>query len=298
MTRQLVFIHGRSQEEKNADELKASWIRAFQSGLEKSSLELPIQESAIRFPYYGQTLYDLVNGVDGSEIADVIVRGEADSSPEVEFMKRMLNEIKDRHGVTDAQVRAVADSTTLERGIANWEWVQNVLKALDRHVPSMSKATVAWITKDVYHYLRNPGFQNVIDNGVRQAITPGIKTVVVGHSLGSVVSYNLLARDGAALGWKVPLFVTLGSPLAVRVIKELLAPIKHPVCVEHWFNAMDERDVVSLYALDEDHFPVDPSIENKTDVDNFTDNRHGIAGYLSDKVVAKRIYNALTSNRD
>ena len=58
---------------------------------------------------------------------------------------------------------------------------------------------------------------------------------------------------------------------------------------------MEERDIVSLYALDETHFPVDPAIENKTDVDNFTENRHGIAGYLSDKVVAKRIYDALTA---
>lgn len=295
MTRQLVLIHGRSQEEKDADELKAFWIDAFKKGLDKSNLDLPIPEADIRFPYYGQTLYDLVNGVDDDEIANVIVRGKADSSPEVDFAHKMLVEIKDRFGVTDAQVKAEADSATVARGIGNWEWVQNILEALDRHVPGASKATVAWVTKDVYAYLRNPGFQSVIDKGVRAAITPGVETVVVGHSLGSVISYNLLARDGKDLGWKVPLYVTLGSPLAVTAIKELLAPIKHPSCTDHWFNAMDERDVVSLYALNENHFPVDPTIENKTDVDNFTNNRHGIEGYLSDKVVAKRIYDALTA---
>ncbi|TWU55924.1 alpha/beta hydrolase [Rubripirellula reticaptiva] len=295
MTRQLVFVHGRSQEGKDSGELKASWIDAFKKGLEKSGLDLPIAESDIRFPYYGQTLFDLVSGVDDDEIADVIVRGEADSSPEVEFAKKMLDEMKDHFGVTDAQVRAEADSATLERGIANWEWVQNILEALDRHVPGMSKATVAWITKDVYAYLNNPGFKAAIDRGVGAAITPGVETVVVGHSLGSVVSYNLLARDGKDLGWKVPLYVTLGSPLAVTAIKELLAPVKHPSCVSKWFNAMDERDVVALYALNGHHFSVDPAIENKTDVDNFTDNRHGIAGYLSDKVVAKRIFDALTA---
>jgi len=293
MTRQLVFVHGRSQEEKDSHELKSLWIKAFKTGLSKNNLDLPIAVSDIRFPYYGQTLYDLVNGVHGDEIAEVIVRGEADSTPEVEFAKSMLDEIKDAYGVTNAQVRAESDSATLARGIANWEWVQNILKALDRHVPGASKATVAWITKDVYAYLRNPGFQGVIDTGVRAAIMPGVETVVVGHSLGSVVSYNLLARDGSDLGWKVPLFVTLGSPLAVKAIRDLLSPIRHPACADHWFNAMDERDVVSLYPLDEMHFPVAPAIENKTDIDNFTDNRHGIAGYLSDKVVAKRIYDAL-----
>jgi hypothetical protein len=57
---------------------------------------------------------------------------------------------------------------------------------------------------------------------------------------------------------------------------------------------MDDRDVVSLYPLDPKHFLVDPPIENKTNVDNPTANRHGISGYLSDRVVAKRIYDALT----
>ena len=294
MTRQLAFVHGRSQEKLDSDQLKASWITAFEKGLKKSGLDLPIDETDIRFPYYGDSLYDLVSGVDDDKVAEVVVKGKSDSSPDIEFARKMIEEIRIAAGVTDAEVRAVTDAGSLEKGWQNWEWVQNVLEVLDRRLPGASKATVAYATKDVYAYLRNPGFQGVIDEGVRAAITPGVETVVVGHSLGSVVSYNLLARDGERLGWKIPVYVTLGSPLAVRVIKELLSPIKHPPCVGHWFNAMDERDIVSLYALDSAHFPVDPAITNKTNVDNTTDNRHGIAGYLSDKEVAKRIYDALT----
>ncbi len=44
---------------------------------------------------------------------------------------------------------------------------------------------------------------------------------------------------------------------------------------------------------DKDRFDITPAIENKTDVDNPTENRHGISGYLTDAVVAKRIYDAL-----
>ena len=58
---------------------------------------------------------------------------------------------------------------------------------------------------------------------------------------------------------------------------------------------MDERDVVALYPLDQSGFPIMPAIENKTDVDNDTENQHGISGYLEDKAVAKRIYDALTA---
>lgn len=134
--------------------------------------------------------------------------------------------------------------------------------------------------------------RDAIDTGVRAAMDPGVPTVLVGHSLGTVVSYSLLHRDGAALGWTVPLFVTLGSPLAVTAIKRALRPIAFPKCAARWFNAMDERDVVALYPL---AFDVDPAIENKTDVDNHTENRHGIAGYLDDREVARTIYDAVVA---
>jgi surfactin synthase thioesterase subunit len=49
---------------------------------------------------------------------------------------------------------------------------------------------------------------------------PDMPTVVVGHSLGAVVSYCLLRRDGDANRWAVPLYVTLGAPLAVTAIKK------------------------------------------------------------------------------
>jgi hypothetical protein len=60
---------------------------------------------------------------------------------------------------------------------------------------------------------------------------------------------------------------------------------------------MDERDVVALYPLATSVFPLDPaqpSIENKIDVRNRTQNRHGIPGYLDDAVVARRIYDAVS----
>ncbi|RTZ48109.1 hypothetical protein EKL30_03905 [Candidimonas sp. SYP-B2681] len=61
---------------------------------------------------------------------------------------------------------------------------------------------------------------------------------------------------------------------------------------------MEERDVIALYPLDDRHFPLgpaDPSTENKRDVRKKKENRHGISGYLDDKEIAKRIYDALVS---
>jgi hypothetical protein len=292
MTRQLVLVHGRSQQHKDAAELKRSWIEAWSKGLAKEGLQIPIDESAIRFPYYGDTLAGLLSGGD---VPDVIVKGPDPSPEEREFLAAVLQEARTARQISDDQVAAQLEGDAMEKGPQNWPWVRAIVKALDCHLPGASGATLAAVTKDVYSYMRNPGVRDTIEEGVRAAIATDTETVVVGHSLGTVVTYNLLRREGARNGWKVPLFVTVGSPLAVRAIRMMLQPIKHPDCAPAWFNAMDERDIVALYPLAAPRFDVDPAVENKTDVDNHTSNRHGIAGYLDDPVVARRIYEALTA---
>lgn len=291
--KQLVFIHGRAQENKDAVALKGEWIAAFREGLAKSQLQLPIPEDAIRFPYYGDTLYDLVSNKPPDQVAEIIVKGDNADEDERAFMRSVIQEVKQKAGISDAELAEIAGQEIVAKGPLNWEWLQAVLKAIDRHVPFASGTSIALATYDVYQYLNNSGIRDEIEQGVRQAMQPNTPTVVVSHSLGTVVSYNLLRREGKANRWLVPIHVTLGSPLAVTEIKKRLAPNKHPECVGKWFNAMDERDVVALYPLDTRNFPITPLIENKTDVQNQTQNRHGINGYLNDKEVAKRIYDAL-----
>ena len=116
-------------------------------------------------------------------------------------------------------------------------------------------------------------------------------TVVVGHSLGSVVAYSVLRSDTRTL--RVPLFLTVGCPLGVRPIRDQFRPLRFPLPVSAWLNAFDRRDVVALYPLDGANFPVAPAIENYPDVKNSTDNRHGIDGYLDNVRVAQRILDAL-----
>lgn len=298
--RQLVLVHGRSQEQKNAVALKAEWLDALNEGLAKSNLTLPIPEKDVRFPYYGDTLYDMVRGESADNAAAVIVRGENSDDEEKRFTRALMEEIRLKTGITEAQLAEIAGQDVIEKGPLNWEWFQTFLKAVDKHVPFGSGASIALFTYDVFQYLKNSNIRRTIDTGVRAAMTPGVKTVVVAHSLGTVVAYNLLRQQGKESGWEVPLFVTVGSPLAVTEIrstmKGLASPIRCPECVTKWFNAMDERDVVALYPLDTKHYqlnPAEPAIENKVDVRNKMTNRHGIAGYLDDQEVARRIYDAL-----
>ena len=291
MSRQLVFIHGRAQEHKDSVKLKADWLKALNDGLVKSGLQLPIAETSVRFPYYGQTLYDLVS--NAAVVAEVVVRGAA-TDPEAAFQLAVLKEVQNELGISDAEVDQLLAVEVKQRGVLNWEWTQAVLRAIDRKVPGGSAASIALATRDVYQYLKNPVIRKSIDDGVKQALNQQ-PSVVVSHSLGTVVAYNLLKREGETTGWEVPLFITLGSPLGVTAIAAAMAPLEHPYCVGKWFNAMDDRDVVALYPLTKKHFDIAPEIENKIDVRNRTKNRHGIDGYLDDAVVAARIHAALTS---
>ncbi len=149
----------------------------------------------------------------------------------------------------------------------------------------MSATTIEFFLRDVYLYVKRPAVRDVIDRMVADMVKPDT-TVVIGHSLGTVVAYNVL---GAA-SRKIPLCVTVGSPLGIRAIRATLVPIRNPVGTKGWYNAFDAHDIVSLYPLDKANFDVNPAITNNGAVQNWTANKHGIAGYLDDANVAKAVH--------
>lgn len=289
--RTLVLVHGRAQEHKDPAAVKREWLDALDAGAHHAGRSAALPDDQVRLPYYGQTLWDLVSG-DPEHAAEVIVRGTDDGpSAEELFVREALLEIAERAGITEADVRAVEGAEALERGPLNWRWVRATLMALDK-LPNVSAWSVALATRDVYQYLNNVRVRDTIEDGVRRALDGTEESVVVAHSLGTVVAYNLLRRESPARGWRVPLLVTLGSPLAVTTIARTLRPLSWPEPVGAWLNAFDPQDIVALYPLEPPRFAVD-RIANYGKVDNPTSNQHGISGYLSDARVAATILDAL-----
>jgi hypothetical protein len=114
--------------------------------------------------------------------------------------------------------------------------------------------------------------------------------VVVGHSLGSVVAYHVLHSQTDV---RVPLFATVGSPLAISAVeRRLKVRPSQPTCVNKWYNAFDRKDIVALNPLNKNHFKVSVRIENNAKVYNDTENHHGISGYLRDRNIASKISEA------
>ncbi|MFI1256346.1 hypothetical protein ACH4U6_21575 [Streptomyces netropsis] len=132
--------------------------------------------------------------------------------------------------------------------------------------------------KDVHAYFFSEAGQ-AIREVVKEALDglDGAPLVVVGHSLGTIVAYEVLSEEKT----DVDLFVTVGSPLAITEVRDRLArPPAVPVGVVAWRNASDLRDVVALdHTLAQEYAPS----ERVTDllVTNGSANHHGISQYLS-----------------
>jgi hypothetical protein len=243
------------------------------------------------FPYYGDTLAKYAQEFDVPLTPDINARGGQVDDEFLVFQAELAEALRERSGVTDAQIDAEYDANPKPKGQLNWEWVQAILRALDKYGGGMSQAAIDRFTRDVFLYTTRAGVRDEIDQIVAAAFTDQ-PAVVIGHSLGSVVAYNVLRSDRRTL--QIPLFfVTVGCPLAIRAIRDQFRPLRFPRPVNAWYNAFDARDVVALYPLDRSNFPVTPDIENFAMVMNRTDNHHGIVGYLDDSSVAKRVISAL-----
>jgi len=286
----LVLIHGRGQASQDPAQLKHNWLAALRYGCDRGHVQLPA-DTVVEFAYYGDLLADLVAQVGAPLGQELRAKGPV-TVPNSALQGEILTEIAAHAGVSDSDIRLETGNLPIQKGPANWEWVQAIIRALD-HIPGLNSRLIDAFTRDVYVYLTYSGVRAQVDKVVADALGDE-PCVVLAHSLGTVVAYNVL-RARAAMPY-YPKLVTLGSPLGIQAIKQQLAtPLVSPPCIGQWFNAYDDRDVVALAPLDDRTFNVTPPIINKSDVLNFTDNRHGIEGYLADPVVARQVVLGLES---
>jgi hypothetical protein len=109
--------------------------------------------------------------------------------------------------------------------------------------------------------------------------------IVIGHSLGSIIAYDVLretARD-------VPLFVTIGSPLGVTEIQDLVtSPLQVPHGVQAWRNVADGRDLVALdRTIRPEYVPPDRTLDFL--VVNDSPTHHGALEYVASQPVRSAV---------
>lgn len=286
--KRIVFLHGRAQEGRDPNQLQQTWEAALARGLKKAG-KPPLNGVKIEFPYYGDRLKVLVDQANSPLITSILLRGSDQVEPGHEALRAaMLAEMAAGKKIPDSSIQKNFKGKVTERGIENWKWVQAILRTLDG-TPAGARL-VDLVTRDVSVYLTYGGLRSQVNRWVSDQIPAGASVFVL-HSLGTIVGYNVLKERADV---QVPLLVTVGSPLGMKSVQDYLdPPMVRPGKPDAWLNARDPEDVVALFPLDEEHFAVNPEVENKSDIDNTTDNQHGIDGYLDDSVVAARIYDSV-----
>ncbi len=284
----ILFVHGRSQGDRTRDEIFAEWTAALAEGAQAAGLAMPAHNT-IALPFYGKDLDDLVAATRVETAGRITNKGDETQDDYLIFQAELAEDIRTDLGITDAEIDEFYDDDLREKGPLNWRWVHAIVRAIDARSDTLTANGLELVTRDVFVYLEFASVRDIVDSIVAAEFTSE-PTIVVGHSLGSVVAFNVL-RSG---NYNVPALITLGSPLGINAIRRRLAPIAHPNSVGEWVNLYDDRDIVALNSLDAKHFNINPGVRNISDIKNHTNNRHGISGYLNTPKVATEVLSRQT----
>jgi hypothetical protein len=229
----VVGIHGISQEYEAEETLLDSWRPALCGGVSNAGGRL--QSSDVAMAFYGILFRP---GGKGTDIPNYSP-GDVDEGLEMQLLESWA----------DAAADQLDDSDPTKSGMLRRS-ASSMLQLLGRtpYFGDVAQKVVIWYLKQVRRYVSEPETRVQVQQRVLKAITENTR-VLVGHSLGSVVAYEVLCAHPEL---PVRTLVTLGSPLGVPALLPRLAPPvatlpgKWPGKVRHWFNVADQTDVVAL----------------------------------------------------
>ena len=227
---QLTGVHGIGKEYLGRNQILDRWTPALADGIERAVGRRPHRPD-LDLAFYGDLFRkDPPSGKGactyGNDAAGLI--GLDDE--ELAELTRTVEEI-----VRPADLAAAA------AGIDKGAWlpvpVQVLVGAIERRFPAASGVLFLGDLRQVRRYLRDERLKARIQQIMADAATD--TTVLIGHSLGSVVAYEFLQQSGGS----VQLLLTIGSPLGLRMVRSQL-PARGPLAAR-WVNVRDPNDPVT-----------------------------------------------------
>jgi hypothetical protein len=307
---------------------RQSWLAGLSKGLVEGGLPA-VDATAVTFPYYGNAFVDAIAAHDragGARPDLVLVPGdepeaavpgppesaaalileaavELGYSPEREALGEPGDDpaALDTGGV-DPELAAAWDAYLAGAGFSFGDLLRpRLLRSALQYIARKTGAPDLVIERfltDVAYYLDVPTIRDllvgIVADDVRASAERHGSVVVVTHSLGTIVGYDLFDALGGAVD--VRMLVTCGSPLGFPVVREALRPragnrgaLTGASGAVPWLNAYDVQDFVALIHPLRDSFggaPRDERTHNPGDP-------HSIEDYLSDPDVARPIGRAL-----
>lgn len=168
---------------------------------------------------------------------------------------------------------AQGDRTVRARAAADW---------FTERYPEGARSAALRFCREVHTYQSRPPRRWASADALRTAIVEHRPTVLVAHSLGSVLAYETLWAHPTL---SVELLVTLGSPLAMPgVVFDRLRPAPaggrgaRPPGVGRWLNFADVGDLVAVPRGLAAHFA---GVERDTEITMPDWRFHGVTRYLA-----------------
>jgi hypothetical protein len=144
---------------------------------------------------------------------------------------------------------------------------------------------VGRFASDVIDYLYGP-FKSLMQAPVSEALkkTPRPK-VVLAHSLGTIITYDVLA-DPSMTGLSDVTLITIGCPLGIGNVQNRLRngagrPNPIPKGITAWSNFADRFDPVAIDQTMRDEFEPPKNLPRDEQVNNPAPDNHELFGYLS-----------------
>ncbi|WP_213064110.1 alpha/beta hydrolase [Acinetobacter indicus] len=162
---------------------------------------------------------------------------------------------------------------------------------LINYFPKLHASLLHKFLVEAYLYLADPHFIQEVHSRIYAQLCQDNTHIILAHSLGTVIAYNLLIQHPEL---NIARFITLGSPLAFRVIQEhLQQPIQRPAAPHgDWINFYSPDDFLTAFPLSEPPFHFKPAILNRQ-VQTPVDRPHEVYGYLQHPQVLEALVELL-----
>lgn len=267
----IVAVHGINQQYRGSHTIYSEWYPALQDGLERADFVLD-SETEVKCAFYG----DIFRGGSKSKGDDIpdYDADDVESGWEEEFLLDLGQE-----AIALKQAGSESDGKKKKGVIIGIQRALNVVSG-SPFFGNVAEKVVINFLKQVKTYLHDPEKREEIKNKVLAEITDDTR-VLIGHSLGSVVCYEVLCQNPDL---PIKAYVSLGSPLGIkRIVFDRLDPSpqngigSRPEGVEKWVNIADAKDIVALEKQLNPFF--DGLIEDKL-IDNGA-NAHNACRYLT-----------------
>lgn len=288
----MIFVHGINQQGKSSQQIREEWISGLHTAFARQGSDPLGRLSGIDAAFYGNTLEQLSSvKVKDEAIALGVEEAEDDFD---EFAVDALKEMALRIGATERQIDDEMSETTVAQGAGpHKKWIKAIARIIEIVAPEQGAFALRFLGQ-AHAYVRNQYVHDEVNKLVRPLFENDEPAIVISHSLGTIVAYSML-REFSRIGRprQSPLFVTLGSPLGIKSIRNgFPKPRIKPENVLRWVNGADPEDFVALQTeLTNDNFG--PGIENYPDIENGQEDPHSITAYLSDPRIVKAIVESI-----